>query len=254
MSGETENYSSATLLRLLLIRTISISLYLTAYRNIEAITRFLLRVSKHHIILSLLLSHVKVLLNPKRLFPKTFVLIILFSTTLMPIIRDLLKGIATNTVFLWFFILQVVFCIDTIRVSILNKGQPRKVFNRNEAISLEESMLITKKIESNGIIGNISILLGFFGTLSRVKDDIEVLILLAIGFITYHFVLRTLENCLVHIYTSRLLIIILVLFGIQYIFDEQQFQIFLLFFPVTSFLWILSAKLIERNITRRDNK
>jgi len=240
-----DNYSSATLLRLLILRIASIGLYLSAYRNIKSITDLAVDLYRDQLPLFLIASRAEVLLNPKEPLLKTFTLIVLFTTTLVPIIRNLLKEIDTDTIFFWFGICQAIFCIDSIRASIFSRSQKARRFDRNEVLLLEESILIPLKIESNGVVGSIAALLGFFGTFSRIEDNTQVLLLLAIGFTIYHFVPHILERRLVHRSTPMLAGLVVLQLAVQFLFDEGRFHIFLYLIISLVFLWMLTTKMIN---------
>lgn len=248
MVKETSVYTSYTLLRLLLLRISAVGLYLAAYRNIDCITHFITELSRHPAFPLLIVYETKGVLDLRKPILKAFVLILLFSTTLTPIIKALLKEIDTDTIFFWFSICQIIFCIDSVRTSILNRNKNRKRrFSKDEVIPLEESLLIPLKVENNGVFGNIAALVGFFGTFSRINDNTQVLILQAIGFIVYMFVPSFLEKRLVHLCFKKLFLVLCSFLIIQYLADHQICFIFLLITLAVFGVLVLSIELIGRD-------
>lgn len=221
-------YDSQSTIKLLILRISVIGLYLVAYRNIRMLSKIILEVPKHPIMFYSLIFETKGIVCFKEPHLKSFTLLILFSTTLIPVFRALLKEIDTDTIFFWFSICQIIFCVDSIKSSILNrkdKKQSIRRFKRTEVISLEESILIPRKNEFNGVFGSIAALVGFFGTFSRIDDNTQALILQAIGFIFYLFLPRFLENRNIHMDNRRFLLILCSFFIFQLIGDEYIFAI-----------------------------
>ncbi|ELA42455.1 uncharacterized protein VICG_00554 [Vittaforma corneae ATCC 50505] len=244
---EPKIHASYTFVRLLLLRISSIGLYLAAYKNIDCITCFIIELSKHPAFPLLIVYETKSFLDLKEPILKAFVLILLFSTTLVPIIKALLKEIDTNTIFFWFSLCQVIFCIDSVRTSILNKGKSKKKkFSHDKVIPLEESILIPLKTENNGVFGNMAALFGFFGTFSRIDDNTQVLILQAIGFVAYLFVPSFLEKRFVHLSCKKLILVLCSFLIIQYLADQQIFFIFLSITAIVFSFLSLSIELIDK--------
>lgn len=216
------------MIKLLILRISLIGLYLAAYRNIKALTKIILEVPKHPVIFYSLILEAKGIQRFKDTHLKSFTLLIILSTTLIPIFRSLLKEIDTDTIFFWFSICQIIFCIDSVKSSILNQKDRKEFsrrFKRTEVISLEESILIPQKGEFNGVFGSIAALVGFFGTFSRIDDNIQVLVLQAIGFAFYLFLPWFLENRNIHVSNRRFLLILCSFSIFQLIGDAYVFMI-----------------------------
>lgn len=243
--SEPASLSAFTLLRLLLIRIASISLYLCAYRNIDKITRAVINFTQHPLVLVLVVTQTETLISLKEPFLKTFTLLTIFSTTLVPIIRTLLAEIDTDAAFFLFFVCQIIFCIDSTRTSILNRTTTKRRFHKDEVISLEESILIPTSTRPNCIVGNIAALLGFFGTFSRIEDDTQVLVLQGIGYAVYLLVPHVLEKRLIHLSSRRLALILSSFLVVQLLFDRERVQLFLTVVAFVMVFWTLCIKLIE---------
>lgn len=219
--------TSTTILRLLLIRISVIGLYLAAFKNIGYLTSKAAYYINHPTIPLLFVCELKNQFDIKIPVLKTFTLLLLFSTTLIPILRALFVEIDTDTIFLWFSLCQIVFCIDSVKTSILNNNKNiKKRFLKTDVIPLEESILIPLKIENNGVFGNIAALIGFLGTFSRITDNTQVLVLLAIGFFTYLFVPKLLEKRLVHLSFKKLIFVLSSFLIFLFISDLKLFVIF----------------------------
>lgn len=212
---------------LLTIRISTIGLYLVAYRNIENITDTVISCFQYPFPFLLLACETKNLLLKKIPFLKTFVLLLLFCVILGPVFRSLLREIDSGIIFLLFIFCQIFFCIDSVKASTLNEHcQVQKTFKRTEVIPLEESMLLAQKAHSCMTFGLITALLGFFGTFSRMNDDTQVLVLQAIGFISYLFVPYVLEKNNVHKSFFRAFLVMCSIFVLLLTYDLLLFFIF----------------------------
>lgn len=249
-----DTYSSYTLLRLLLIRIATIGLYLAAYKNIGEISRIISELLSNPVSFLLIVYETKDILSLGNPIIRQFTLIFLLSATFIPIIRTLMREIDTNTIFFWFSICQCIFCIDSVRMAILNKLTSKKPkFTREETIPLEESILIPLKMENNGIFGNMAALLSFFALFSRMNSNKDVFILFVAGFVIYLFVPYFIEESLVYQSTRRVVQVLSSFLILQFLADQETFYTFLYIIATVSLFWILSISIIEwRHVGNRD--
>lgn len=229
--------------RSLLLRVATVGLYLAVYKNIQAITSTILEVLNHPFFFLLFVYESRLLFRMRESFLKGFVLIILFSTTLIPIFRLLLREIDTDTIFLWFGICQVLFCLDAARTSIMNhRPTEKRQFRRTDVIPIEESIMIPIKTEENGVFGYTAAMVGFFALFSRISDNTQVLILEGTGFLFYLFFPYVLERFKVHLHPVKTFLVILSLIIYQLLADVTIFVIFL---GIISSLFTFSYFIIE---------
>ncbi|KAI5174131.1 hypothetical protein PAEPH01_2074 [Pancytospora epiphaga] len=178
----------------ILLRLSMVILYIAAYRSLPAI--------KYGV--SLLPSNPMIFFQfyeasyKKKIFAdnylRSFLIILMCIIVLLPIFKTLTAEIATDTIWFNFSICQVIYCIDSVRSSILQGFCPKRKYPRSYVIPLEESLLITKKISTGAEIANISAVLGFILLFSRIQNNFDIVYLQTIGFILYFFLPKILEQ------------------------------------------------------------
>lgn len=230
------------LVKLLITRVLMISLYLACYKNITKLTFHIASMVNSPFLLFTLIFNTgiyKYLKSPKI---RTFTVIMMLFTAFSPVFRTLLCDIDTDTTFLCFSICQVIFCIDSVGTSLMTSKDLENIknFKRNEIITLEEGLLIPLKKEDNGILVNISFLIGCFCTFSRLQRNIEVLILLGFGFIFYILVPFYIDQ-----YTNFIDGFIVLISSIIYLADKEGFFLFGKIILLIAVFMALSIQLIK---------
>lgn len=171
----------------LVVRFLCIGLFLCSFLKIKKITNIFIEIFEHPYYLSILIIETNIYKILKKNLFKSYMLITFIFALLLPIYRSFMSEIATDTTILIFSICQIFYCIDSVKIFILNNYDYKVNYSRNETIPLEEALLISLKVENNGIIGNMAAVIGFMAIFSIMNNDLEVLILQALGFYFYMF-------------------------------------------------------------------
>lgn len=211
-------------IKLFLIRTVMIGLYLSCYKNIMRLTYYTSSFISNPSFLMGFLDETKILrmINKKSL--KSFLVIVFIFTILIPIFKTFMSETASDTIFLMFSIFQLIYAVDSVKISILSKNQTKKDFSRSCNISLEEALLIPCKKENNCVWGNMAAVMGFMVLYSRIQKNSEIIVQQIFGFILYITLPHFLDTWAKR--DSNFLLFLLFSFILMYTANKQIFFIF----------------------------
>lgn len=182
------------IVRSLLLQISLVALYITAYRNLPAVkSGFSSIFSRDPLVLFQFFGslHRKKLVHD--VFLRSFLVILLCIIVMLPIFKTLTSEISTDTIWFIFFLCQIIYCVGSVRASILAAPHRRLCYSRNCVIPLDESLLITKKIEGGNEASSIAAVIGFILLFSRIKNNFDIVYLQTIGFVLYFFLPHILE-------------------------------------------------------------
>lgn len=185
--NKDNNINIYSTFRSLVIRFISIGLFVSSYLHIRTLCILIERLFQHSFILPVLIieSNIYITLTKKKF--KSYVIITIVFGVLLPIYKSFMSEIASDTVYLIFMICQIIYCLDSVRIYILRKHVKKVEYTRSDVIPLEEALLIPKKTENNGVLGNLAAMIGFMAIFSTMNSAMEVLVLQCIGFYLYMY-------------------------------------------------------------------
>lgn len=182
-----------------------VALYIAAYRSLPTIKYNVSWLSKNPLIF---LQFYETVNKKKILFDvylRSFFIILLCIIVLLPIFKTLTAEIATDTIWFNFLICQIIYCIGSVKSSILASKRRRIDYDRKYVIPLDESLLISKKIESSNEASSIAAVIGFILIFSRIRNNFDIVYLQTIGFILYFFLPYVLEAKKVCLHTYQTL-------------------------------------------------
>lgn len=181
-----------------ILRMTSIALYVTAMRNLPELKSTILFFSKDPFILMYLCTTIGKgkLINDSYL--RLFSIIVLFIFILLPILKTLTAEIATDTIWFHFFFCQIVYCIGSVRASIIGGAYTNRDYKRDHVIPLEESLLIAKETVPSNAASSIAAVIGFILIFSRIQNNFDIMYLQAIGFLLYFYLPYFLESYSIH--------------------------------------------------------
>lgn len=237
--------NSKIILKALLLRIILIGFYLLAMRRISLLTRCVKDLIDHPYLLSIIISECKLQVKLRYNALKPFLLILAFIKLTLPIFKTLVRDVTLNSVFWIFSLSQIIFCLDSVKSSILNTNKTKRKFKRSDVIPLEEGILIPLKHECNGIMGNIAAIVGSMATMLMLESELEMLVLQAIGFLMYIFFPVHLERKLVHIVHFKLICFTASFLIFAFIDDFRIFLVFLYLISAVSVSIQTIIKIIE---------
>lgn len=176
------------------LRISMVILYIAAYRSLPAIKYGVSLLPSNPVIFFQFYEafHRKKILHDNHL--RSFLIILMCIIVLLPIFKTLTAEIATDTIWFNFSICQVIYCIGSVRSSILQGTCRKRAYSRSHVIPLDESLLITKKISTGAETASISAVIGFILLFSRIQNNFDIVYLQTIGFLLYFFLPRLLEH------------------------------------------------------------
>jgi hypothetical protein len=169
-------------------------LYIAAYRSLPAIKYGVSLLPSNPMIFFQCYEtfHRKKILYDNYL--RSFLIILMCIIVLLPILKTLTAEIATDTIWFNFSICQIIYCIGSVRSSILQGMCRVRTYSRSYVIPLDESLLITKKISTGAETASISAVIGFILLFSRIQNNFDIVYLQTIGFLLYFFLPKLLEH------------------------------------------------------------
>lgn len=225
-------YNPYVFLSLVVIKTSIVGLFLSCFARIKDISAVAVSIVTSPFFMCTVMLNSGCLTHFRNPQFKSFTTILLLFTALTPIFRTLFADIDDDTIFFSFTICQFVFCTDSIGTSLkkIHKEeenqhlQARRIFRREETITLEEGLILPMRTEDNCVVGSMAFLFGCFCLFSRLKSNLEVLVLQGIGFFLYMFLPFLIERQKIHLrLRDSGLITSLLLLGI-YSADRRVFR------------------------------
>lgn len=182
----------------LILRITLISMYIALYKNIEIFTEDISKCDQAPFLLFQMLMRIEKTDVLKCSFCKTFSIIFLFVMILLPILSTLTAEISTDTIFFYFLFCQLIYCVDSVRSSILSQNNKIKEYKREQTIPLEESLLVIRSTKCNGTMSKIAAVIGFILLFSRLDKASQITYFQIVSFILYFFVPNFLERLKFH--------------------------------------------------------
>ncbi|KAI4292893.1 hypothetical protein PAPHI01_2167 [Pancytospora philotis] len=188
-----------------LLRITVVAMYVMAFRTLPAIKQGLsLAQANPSVLLQICgtIEHKKALHNSS---VRSFFIILLSIIILLPIFKTLTIEISTDTIWFNFALCQVIYCVGSVRSTLLQNMRPLKEYERKSVIPLEESLLISKNISASREAPSIASVVGFILVFSRLENNFDVVYLQTIGFILYFFLPAYMEyrrGCLSNSWTA----------------------------------------------------
>lgn len=145
---------------------------------------------------------------------------------ILPIFKRLTYEISTDTIYLYFFICQIIYYIYSIKVSILNRPSKPRNYSRNSPIPLEESLLVVKKLRYNSHLSSISSVIGFILMHSRFDNNMSILYLQIIGFLFYFILPDYVERLSSDSCQNIVPLLVISYSFICFIFDQFALRVF----------------------------
>jgi len=193
MIGNAKIETCNQVINAMLLRVSMVALYVAAYRSLPTIKYNVSWLFKNPLIFIQFyetVSKKKILLDA---YLRSFLIILLCIIVLLPIFKTLTAEIATDTIWFNFLICQVIYCIGSVKASIIAGKCSRPDYGRRCVIPLDESLLISKNIKSSNEVSSIAAVIGFILIFSRIRNNFDIVYLQTIGFILYFFLPYVLE-------------------------------------------------------------
>ena len=185
-------------LNALLFRLASVILYIEALNHKAAIRTVLTLLPRNPILLAqVLVAATKRYLLHLRPF-RSFFILGLGSVLLLPVYRSLAAEIDTDTIWFNFLICQVVYCVSAVNSSLLGARPPRRTFERERVIPLEEGLLLTRQFHNTPSVPCIAAALGHIFMFSRFQTDLDVFIFQLMAVLLYAVVPSFAESSGLH--------------------------------------------------------